>query len=314
VNPVLIYKILQKPEFNREWISPSGRLQGHFDIESFVYQLSVNTAETVSRSTSSTWRDIYKAGENFWKWYLTGEKIEDDTTYLYHQAVAGTIYVITMAYTDLLNLGIINKDGLERRNKLPPIRCVQDEGIELPSVSVDEKAIPAEETRPDPLRKASDVLGCETSGNSEVQKLIDEFENLYTKSSVSNRKGRLFSELLEKLEESAVQEYRIQAENLGDKFCPLRRMEHIPIDSDVSAHFGIETYRLPSLTECEDHSMFAHYMEKLDEHSEVAHKLELTMCAASLTHIKSKCQFSESRCRRLESLIDTLHEERDDTE
>jgi hypothetical protein len=90
-------------------------------------------------------------------------------------------------------------------------------------------------------------------------------------------------------------------------------MERIPIDSDISAHFGVETFRLPSLSECKDPALFSEYMDKIDEHAEVAHKVELTTCAASLAHLKATGELNESRCRRIDELIDTLHHERDDT-
>ncbi len=247
------------------------------------------TAQTVTRSTSSTWRDLYEAGEKFWKWYLTGQQIEDDSTYLYHQAVAGTVHAIERASRDLESLGILTHDCLCDDKKLPCLKYIQDDGIDMPQKVLSDDDAPAEETRPDPLRKASDVLGFDPSNDSDIQELINRFEALYVKSGRHDRKGRDLAELLEKIETTAVHEYELQEQQAGGTLCPLRSMERIPIDSDVSAHFGVETFRLPSVTECKDPGLFSEYVDKLDEHSEVAHKLELTMCAASLAHLKATC-------------------------
>ncbi len=312
VDPVLISNIMNEAAFNTELKAPQGELQGQFDIESFVLQLSMKTADTMSRSTASTWSELYKASENFWKWYLTGERMEDDSTYLYNQAVAGTVHAITMAYLDLAHLGVVTDTGLCGCPDLSCMECIQYTGIEMPEKKHNDKDAPPEETRPDPLRKANQVLGFEPTGKGEIQKLIDEFETLYTKTGRSNRKGKEVAGLLGKLETSLEQEYGLQSQRANSEFCPLRHGEHIPIDSDISAHFGVETYRLPSAAECKDSHRFSDYMDKLDEHSDVAHKLELTMCAASLCRLKSTSDCNESQSKKLDELIDTLHHERDD--
>jgi len=312
LNPALISKIMSTESFSPELTILAGEFKGRFDIESFVYQLSVMTAKTVSRSTSSPWRDLYKAGEKFWKWYLTGQQVEDDSTYLYHQAVAGTVHAIERACLDIESLGILTHDCLHDDKKLPCLKCIQDDGIDMPHKALGDEDAPAEETRPDPLRKASDMLGFDPPNDSNIQELINQFEALYVKSGRHDRRGRDFVELLNQIEATVVQEYEHHGQRRGDSFCPLRSMERIPINSDVSAHFGVETFRLPSLSECRDPALFSGYMDKLDEHSEVAHKLELTMCAASLAHLKATCELNESRRRRIDELIDTLHHKRDD--
>lgn len=309
LNPALIVKIMSTPSFNPESIIATGEFEGRFDIESFVQKLSVTTAEVVSRSTSSTWRDLYEAGEKFWKWYLTGQQVEDDSTYLYHQAVAGTVYAIERACLDLESLGILTHDCLSHDKKLPCLKCIQDDGIDMPHKVLGDEDEPAEETRPDPLRKASDVLGFEPSNDSNIQDLIDQFEALYVKSGPHERGGRDCMESLNQIEAAVIQEYKRQGQRPGGSFCPLTSMERIPINSDVSAHFGVETFRLPSLSECRDPALFSGYVDKLDEHSEVAHKLELAMCAASLAHLKTTGELDEFRRRSIDELIDTLHHE-----
>ncbi|HMK35426.1 MAG TPA: hypothetical protein VK463_10190 [Desulfomonilaceae bacterium] len=312
LNYVLISKIMSTPPINPESTIATGKFKGRFDVESFIQQLSVMTAKVVSRSTSSTWRDLYEAGEKFWKWYLTGQQVEDDSTYLYHQAVAGTVHAIERACRDLQSLGILTHDCLCHDKKLPCLKCIQDDGIDVPHKLGSEQDTPAEETRPDPLRKATNLLGFDPSNDSNLQELISQFEAQYVKSGRHDRRGRERVELLNQIEATIVQEHGHHGKRSGASFCPLRSMERIPIDSDVSAHFGVETFRLPSLSECRDPVLFTVYMDKLDEHAEVAHKLELTMCTASLAHVKATSELNESRCRTIDALIDTLHHERDE--
>jgi hypothetical protein len=312
LNPALITKILSTHPFNPELTIAAGEFKGRFDVESFVHELSIVTAGVVGRSTSSTWRDLYEAGETFWKWYLTGQQVEDDSTHLYHQAVAGTVHAIVRACLDLESLGILSHDCLHDAKKLPCLKSIQDDGVDMPHKALGTEDVPAEETRLDPLRKASDILGVDPLKESNIQDLIDQFESKYVKSGRRDRTGRDFLELLNQIEATAVHEYESHEQRHDDSFCPLRSMERIPIDSDVSAHFGAETFRLPSVQECTDPALFSAYMDKVDEHSEVAHKLELTMCAASLAHLKARCELSESRCRRVDEMIDAIHHERDD--
>ncbi len=313
MNPALISKIISMKAFSPESTISAGEFKGRFDVESFVYQLSVMTAETVSRSTSSPWKDLYTAGEQFWKWYLTGEQIANDSSYLYHQAVAGTVHAIERAFRDLESLGILVHDRLDHDKKLPDLPCIQDDGIEMPRKALGDNDAPAEETRPDPLRRTSHLLGYDPTNRVEIEDPINQFEALYVKSKPHNRKGRQFLELLNKIEATAIKEYQVQAPEANSPFCPLRSMERIPINSDVSAHFGVETFRLPAAPECKDPALFSEYMDKIDERSEVAHKLELTMCAASLAHLKATREFDESRRRSIDELINTLHQDRDET-
>jgi hypothetical protein len=191
LNPALISKIMETQYFSHELVIAAGEFKGRFDVESFIHQLSVVTAKIVGRSTSSTWRDLYEAGEKFWKWYLTGQQVEDDSTYLYHQAVAGTVHAIERACLDLESLGILTHDCLNDDKKLPCLKCIQDDGIEMPHKSLGDEDAPAEETRPDPLRKASDMLGFDPSNDSNIQALINQFEALCVKSGGNDCKDEI---------------------------------------------------------------------------------------------------------------------------
>jgi hypothetical protein len=184
----------------------------------------------------------------------------------------------------------------------------------MPVKALNSNDAPPEETRPDPLRKASEILGFEPSRDSDIQKLIDEYEALFIKSGRRHGKGAEFTDLLDKIETSIVREYQIRDRQTNAPFCPLRLVEDIPVDSDVSAHFGVETFRLPSRTECKESARFSDYINKLDEHAEIAHNLELTASSASLTYFKTTCELRESWSRRIDGLVDALHKDRDETE
>jgi len=309
MNPALIAKILNSNLFKNKLILRDGTLPPRFDVESFIYQLSVKTAETISKSASSTWNEVYKAGEAFWKWYLTGEQMQDDTMYLYNQAVAGTVHMIQMAYEDLTLLSVLSDEGLVHPAKLPKLTLIQDSAVKMPARKTNDEHKSAEETRHDPLHKTEHILGFEPSPGCEVPKLIVDCETLFMKSG-NNRKTECES-LLNKLECTIVQEFDSHSQR-DDDFCPLTALEKIPVDCDVSAHFGVETYRLPAEKECNNGNDFAEYMAKLEDHSEIAHKLELTIAAASLAHIKNVSPLSESAKRKLDAMIDELHHDRDD--
>jgi len=311
LHPSLIADILSRTPFKPELRIHNGISPSKFDIESFVFQLSIKTAETISKSASSTWRELYKAGEAFWKWYLTGHQMQDDTMYLYNQAVAGTVHTIQMAYEDLTLLGVLSNDGLASPAKLPRLELIQEHAAQMPMRKVCQKNVPVEETRPDPLSKTEDILGFEPSAGSEITKLVSEYEILFMKSGGRKQRKSECEALLNKLEYSIGQEFAIHSRQ-NALFCPLRTMEHIPIDCDVSAHFGLETFRLPGEKECENGNAFAEYIDKLEDHSEIAHRLELTVEAASLTHIKNVSQLSESGRSKIEAMLTALHHERDD--
>lgn len=311
-NADLISRILTSDPFNSGSTTSGSGLKQVFDVESFVYRLSVKTAETVSRSTSSTWSELYKAGENFWRYYLTGKQIEDDSMYLYNLAVAGTVHTLVRSYLDLQSFGVLAQDSHEQRHSnLPDIKCIQDDGIAMPCKSSHSDDIPPEETRPDPLCKASEILGFEPSQNSDVQKRIDKFVSGFMKSGRGKSSGRHFADLLGNIEDNMIREFDLHQKEVSSQFCPLQLADRIPVDSDVSAHFGVETFRLPSTKECHNASLFSDYMDQLDQHSEAAHKLELTTCAASLSYLKTTSALNESQLRRVDSLIDALHNERD---
>ena len=203
-----------------------------------------------------------KQARQFWKWYLTGQQIEDDSTYLYHQAVAGTVHAIVRACRDLKSLGILTHDCLHDDKKLPCLKCIQDDGIDMPHKALGDDDAPAEETRPDPLRKASDMLGFDPSNDSDIQELINRFEYYTLNPDLMTVEVEISWNCWIRSKPQQSRNMNFRHNDASGSFCPLRSMERIPIDSDVSAHFGVETFRLPSLSECRDPALFSEYMDQ----------------------------------------------------
>lgn len=314
VSPRLILEIMSKAPFQPELTAKEGPLKGRFDVETFVYELSVKTAETLNKSTSTSWTELWQAGENFWRWYLTGKHMNDDARYLYNQAVAAAIYIVVRAYQDLKNLGILTPDqGLRDPSKLPTLVRIQDDGPDMPFKRLSEHDLPPEETRPTPLSHARDILGFDPSGETEVQSRLAEFTALFSRTASHARQKKDFKNLLGRLEKSLVQEYQLRAQRVDRAFCPLRAVEKIPIDSDISAHFGMGTFRLPSPAECNDSVLLADYMDQLDSHSEMAHRLELTQAISSLNFYMTRRELPESRSQRIDREIANLRRARDGT-
>ncbi len=312
VNPNLVHEIMSNPPFQAGLTIIDGPLKGRFDVESFVYSLSVKTAETLSRSTSTSWSELWQAGETFWRWYLTGERMYDDATYLYNQAVAGTVYSLVRAYHDLRNLDIVtSSNGLKDRSGLPRLSVVGDDGIAMPTKRMNEQDLPPEKARPIPFGHPEDILGFAASGASKIKDYLSEFTSLFPKTQPGHSQRKDIVDTLNRLEESLVSEYQFQSEKIGRSFCPLRSVEKIPLDSDISAHFGMGSFRLPSSSECGDPAFLSDYINQVEIHSEMAHRLELTQAIAALRFYETRRELPELRLERINKSIELLRGARD---
>ncbi len=88
-------------------------------------------------------------------------------------------------------------------------------------------------------------------------------------------------------------------------------MEKIPLDSDISAHFGLGSFRLPSSSECGDPAFLSDYINQVEIHSEMAHRLELTQAIAALRFYETKRELPELRLERINRTIELLRGARD---
>ncbi len=264
-----------------------GYLVGCFDIAAFVNRLAAKTAERIQRSTNQDWHKLWRAGDDFWRKYLLGRAMREDADYLYNMAVAATVHVLVRSYEDLVRNGILNPgQGLVNRNKLPKLDLIQDSYPELPQKKPID-GIPSEEAMPIPLSRPEDVLGFSPIGGGDLQILLKDFASLMGGKRASKT---VLKAVLRKIESQLIEQYHRKHKQVGESFCPLRALERIPLDSDLSAHFGSATFRMPSSEECDDPRLFEHYIQLSDAHAAKAYKLQLTQIIAGLKFTMGKFQ------------------------
>jgi len=312
IRPALIREIMSREPFDPWLTVADGPLEGKFDVGTFVYMLSVRTADKLKESTAQSWTELWQAGENFWKWYLTGAAMSDDAHYLYNQAVAGTIHVMVRAHLDLLDAGIFTSGGgLANPEKMPDLDLIQDESPAAPMKMESPDDLPAEETRPIPLSRAKDILGFEPEGDGLVQERLDEANRLFKETTPDKRESGEMSRVMAGLEESLVKAYGHMESRTDPGFCPLRAVEGISIDSDMSAHFGAATFRLPSSAECNDPDLLREYIDQLETHEQKAHKLQLTQAMASLRFYRAKLSERQLSRSRIDQVVERMQQDRD---
>ncbi len=312
LNPQLIQEIMTEEPFEPWLTVAEGPSKGRFEVGTFVHGLSVRTVERVRASTERSWGELWQAGDNFWKWYLTGTTMMDDAHYLYNQAVAATIHTIVRAYLDLVNAGILSgTNGLRYPEKMPTLDLVQDDLPDMPMKMENREDTPAEETRPVPFSNARDILGFEPEARADLQALLDQAGNLFARTAPDQRETREAADLMGRMEARLMDEYKAGEGRVGEGFCPLRAVEQIPLDSDISAHHGTSTFRLPSSAECNDPDLLARYIDKLDTHAEMAYKLQLTQAVASLKFYRAKLGEKRASASRIDQVIARMEQERD---
>jgi hypothetical protein len=312
IDPGLIGRILKEEPFDPWLTIDQGPGQARFDVPDFVHRLSLRTADRLGSSTQHTWLELWQEGESFWKGYLTGTSVADDAHYLYHQAVAAAVHVIERACKDLREAGILSATGkLESPEKKPEIKRVQDEGEEMPLKRVDNGDAPPEETRPIPFTATRDILGFDPIGDSYLSEGLDQVRRYFSKTDRGKRETPELAALRRKIEESLIGQYRAMESREGAGFCPLRMVEKIPLDSDISAHFGTSTFRLPSSEECNDPELLSDYIDLLDTHAEMAHKMQLTQVIAGLKFYTEELNPKRAHASRIGNVIAAIEKERD---
>lgn len=310
--PALVREIMSGEPFEPRLRVADGRLAGTFDTAAFVYRLSVRTADRIKQTTRQTWKELWQAGENFWRWYLTGSHMSDDAAYLYNQAIAGTVHAIERVYEDLVHFGTISPDGnLTASDKLPRMDRVQDHLPFTPTKRDSVDDLPAEETRPVPFSLAEDILGFAPHNRAELTDGLREISTLYNAALPERPEQHDVARITARIERLLVSEYRAKAAEDGADFCPLRAVEKIPLDSDISAHFGNASYRIPSSEECSDPERFVEYIARLDAHADMAHRLQLTQGTAALTFYKERVQRAGPASARVDRIITGLRAFRD---
>jgi len=310
--PALVRQILSSEPFESRLRVTDGRLAGMFDPAAFVYRLSVRTADRIKQTTQQTWKGLWQAGENFWRWYLTGTHMPDDAAYLYNQAVAGAVHAIERASEDLVRIGVIGSDGnLAAADKMPRMDLIQNSLPSLPTKRDSIEDLPSEETRPVPFSRVEDILGFVPQDGIELTEALRQVTELHERSFPSGPETQDVNRLISRVEALLVSEFRAKAAQDGPDFCPLRSVEKIPLDSDISAHWGTGSFRIPSSAECTDPEQFAEYIDRLDAHAEIAQRLQLTQAVAALTFYKDRVREAGPASDRVDRIIAALQAFRD---
>lgn len=306
VNAMMVRGFLSEEPFTPYPTISEGPLRGCFDVSAFICKLAARTADRLQASTSQTWEQLWKAGDQFWRSYLLGASVRDDSHYLYNMAVAGTVQVIVKCYEDLVSGGILSSDkGLLNPQKMPEVKTIQHEMLHLP-VKKTSAAPPSEDVMPVPFSQARDLLGFEPFGKNNVQNLLKKATGLMSGVLYQKLDRNLIRGIFRELDEETVRQYAAEGARRGDGFCPLRAMEKLSLDSDLSAHFGTGTFRMPSSDECEDPRLFEQYMNLSDVHAYTANKFQLTQLLAGLKYYRQKFETQEELRGRIDRLTQSL--------
>jgi hypothetical protein len=313
LDPDLVTQILSESPCEPWYICQEGPMEGRFDVEKFVYELSVKTVNRLKSTAAMSWKQFWQAGADFWREYMTDSSMKDDGHYLYNLAIAGTVHTVVRSYTDLVNEGILCSDRGQLLNpdKLPELALAQRDLSVLPSRRRDIGGPPPEELRRTPLSMAKDLLGFSVIGTSNLQSLLDEVRPRLLKPSLNWREKLTVIGQLTKLEEALIDQYFRMESIAGDDFCPTTAADRGYLESDLSVHFGTATFRLPSRDEYNDPDRLAEYTDLADNHVRMAVRLTLTQALASLKYFQKKFAYKQTVVERLDNIIPVLNRIRD---
>lgn len=251
------------------------------DLESFLRSISLATASTLSQSMGLGWGGIWDMDDQGWKDYIAGPSIAQDTQYLYNQAVAATVVLIQAAFSDLEQLGVIDGSGKladgTGKHALELEQSKFDQWPPTPPQGTETEDIREEYL----LRAAGPIAGAPGAGRK-LKEILDRLEAPVRSSYNRPWPTRGLRDGLTELERLLKEVYKANQGKSGLDFCPLSFDANIPLGSDMSAHFGSATYRLPSKEECDDQDALRGYMEKVELHSYKAHLVQLTQAIVSL--------------------------------
>ncbi len=311
VDSRVIRNFLNEQMFQTSRVVKDHKNPGFMNVSELVLQLSLRTADRMKVSTKQTWEDLWSAGDDFWKSYLRGPSIESDTAYLYHLAIASTVYALKQACIDLLGIGVLSKDGgLQNPELMPDIPVVQRTWI---SGSLSRSPLSDRDISKslDPLDDPHQLLGFDPVGPSNLSSNLKEFNRLFGSRDLKGLDTDKALILLQHIQNDLAGQFKLKHDTEGRDFCPIKSIETIPLDSDLSAHWGIGTFRAPTLKELNDPELFSHYIDMNDVHCYKAHKLQLTQLIAGLHFHKERRGLNEDSQKRLNALIDRIIRLRD---
>jgi len=311
VNARLVREFLAQEPFAPSPTIPDGPLQGRFDVGRFVAGLSARTARRLEESTSQTWAKLWKAGDKFWRRYLLGEAMREDARYLYNMAVAGTVHCIQEGFKDLTREGVLSPDGgLAHPERMPDIDRIQKHIPLTAPKKAGPDDRPSEEMMPVPYSDVKDILGFDPVGKTDLRGLLQKVDWLFAAGLGPELDTKRLNSLCKDIERSLLDQYRSAEQRLGDGFCPLQAAEKLPLDSELSAHWGRGTFRPPSSDECDDPRLLERYMDLTDAHLYKAHKLELTQLIAGLQFYRMKFAAQPDSVQEIDRAISQLEQAR----
>jgi hypothetical protein len=316
VNAKLVQQFLSESPFLPRVVADSsseaeGRL-GHFNIENFIFELSLKTANRLQESTGQPWKQLWQAGDEFWGHYLMSPSMRDDAHFLYNMSIAGTVYILVKAFDDLVSWGILSPGkGLSDPKKLPKLDLIQKKVPAMPLKKSSSDDLPSELVMQVPYSNTRDILGFDPIGKTGLPDSLSNLRSVFQGlPSVKLETGKA-SRLLREIESELVDQFQAREKLQGPGFCPLRIVENIPLDSDLSAHFGTATFRMPSTDECNDPKLFGEYIKLSDAHAYMANKLQLTQIVAGLKFYQLKFSGRKTEVERLKALCSDLEKLRD---
>ena len=252
------------------------------DIPSLVFQLSVRTADRIKASTKQSWDTLWTAGEDFWKKYLHGSSLESDTGYLYHMAIAATVHVLKEACHDLVALSILDPgSGLRQPELKPSFEKAPGDLIKFTSRETEADGATISRAS-DPLDDPRMLLGFEPVGKSGLSVRLKEFNKLFASATLEKLDTSRASDALKDIQSELLTQYKLKSRQDDPAFCPMAATQDLPEDSDLSAHWGIGTFRAPTSEELKNPELFSNYVALNDIHCYKAHKLQLTQLLAGL--------------------------------
>lgn len=281
----LVRRLLEEEPFALDLRVQNGSLKGAFDIEDFLRRLSVLTANRLMGSTSKNWKDLWQTEGQFWKRYLRGATMRGDAHQFYNMAVAGTIRMLTRSCADLVARGVLGwGQGFGQRRALPELELAQKDLAHLPLKQNGTNDPPSEEVMPVPYSHARDILGFDPIGATRLGDLLNQVLRTDVRRWGDRSYRETRSHLLKEIELEVTDQYLKAADRAGAEFSPFELMESIPVESDLSAHWGAATYRMPSAQECDDPELFLGYMDLNDSHAYIASTLQLTQTMSALRY------------------------------
>ncbi len=289
LDPIMVQTFLTEEPFAPSRTKIDGPMKGRFDVETFVHEMSIRTANRLTLSTGLSWRQILQADTGFWWKYLSGPGMMDDVRYIYHQAVAGTVHAIVRSCEDLTAAGILESGkGLTDPNKMPPVQLAQDNLRTLPGKRRSPDDVPSEEFRQDPFCDAGDLLGFDPVEETDLVNQLRDVKQLFVGPVGTQRRAEDVERVLDAIESSLRVQHEAKARLTGPWFCPLSYLEELPVESDLSAHFGTATFRLPSSDECNDPHLMQRYMDQTAAHELLAEKLQITQLSAAFSYYRDQ--------------------------